>query len=284
MATSSSLGISMGANRSRRATPAAAHSTPTTAPAKREQDALGQQLLDETAAAGADRRAQGHFALAHGRTREQEVRDVDARDEQQQADRAEQRVQRGPEEADDFVCERHGERRPAFVGRRKLPLDTRVKRSQLGVGLFERDAGLQARDRFDEMRAAAVLGEIPDESLVHVDAGWKVEARSRDAQHGVELPVQLHRPSDDVRVAAVSRAPQTIADDDRALAGDMERLRAEAGSERRPDAQHAEEIRAHFDGADAHGILAARRTGSGSASTSPPHRRRPARGRGRRGR
>ena len=48
-----------------------------------EQDALGHQLFDETAAAGADRCPQGHFTLAHGRAREQEVRHVDARDEQQ---------------------------------------------------------------------------------------------------------------------------------------------------------------------------------------------------------
>ena len=57
---------------------------------QREHHALGQQLLDQAAAAGADGRPQRHLALAHGGARQKEVGHVDARDEEQQPHRAEQ--------------------------------------------------------------------------------------------------------------------------------------------------------------------------------------------------
>ena len=66
-----------------------ATSTPAAAAAEREQDALGQRLPGETQAAGAERRAYRHLALARRRFGEQQVRHVDARDEQHEGDRAE---------------------------------------------------------------------------------------------------------------------------------------------------------------------------------------------------
>ena len=72
----------------------------------REQHALGEELPDQAAAAGADRRADRDLALAHGRAREQQARDVGAGDHQQERRRAEQREQRRTEEADDLGRER----------------------------------------------------------------------------------------------------------------------------------------------------------------------------------
>ena len=48
----------------------------------REQEALHQQLLQQTATAGPDGNPDGHFAAARGGPRQQEARDVDAGDEE----------------------------------------------------------------------------------------------------------------------------------------------------------------------------------------------------------
>ena len=63
---------------------------PSDAGGEREDQALGQQLPHQPPAARAERRADGHLALARRRPRQQQVRDVRARDQQQQPDRAEQ--------------------------------------------------------------------------------------------------------------------------------------------------------------------------------------------------
>ena len=55
---------------------------------ERQHDALGQQLADDAAAAGADRRADRDLAPPAGRAHQQQVRDVRARDQQHEADGA----------------------------------------------------------------------------------------------------------------------------------------------------------------------------------------------------
>ena len=64
-----------------------------------------QQLPQQPAAGSAQRRSDGQLALTSGRSREQQVRDVDAGDQQHEKDRAEQDQQRPPDVADDFVVE-----------------------------------------------------------------------------------------------------------------------------------------------------------------------------------
>ena len=73
-------------------------------------------------AARAERAADRDLALARRRAREQEVRDVRRRNEQQEADRAEQHVQDLAHVADDGVLQRHRVERPVFR-RRILPLE-----------------------------------------------------------------------------------------------------------------------------------------------------------------
>ncbi len=73
-----------------------------------EDQALDQQLAHEPAAAGAERRSDRHLLLARRGAGEQHVRDVAARDEQQQADGGGERVERRAELADDVVHPAHG--------------------------------------------------------------------------------------------------------------------------------------------------------------------------------
>ena len=60
----------------------------------RQQPALDQQLPDHRAPSAAERHARRDLARAGAGAREQQPRDIDARDEQHQADRAPQHQQR----------------------------------------------------------------------------------------------------------------------------------------------------------------------------------------------
>ena len=59
-----------------------------------QRQALGDELADEASAAGAERQAQGDFGFARRAAREQKVGQIRARDQQQHADRRQQRRQR----------------------------------------------------------------------------------------------------------------------------------------------------------------------------------------------
>ena len=72
---------------------------PEHAAGQREQDAFGQQLPDDAAASRADGRADRDLALAARRAHEQQVGDVRARDQQDEADGAEQDPERRPDVA-----------------------------------------------------------------------------------------------------------------------------------------------------------------------------------------
>ena len=67
---------------------------PSRPPSAGEQHALDQQLTDDAAAAGAERETDGDLFLPRRRARDQQARDVGARDQQHAADDAEQQPQR----------------------------------------------------------------------------------------------------------------------------------------------------------------------------------------------
>ena len=72
----------------------------------REHQAFGEHLAHQPAALGAKRGAHADLALARGASRQQQVGDVDARDEQHERDRADQREQRRPQLADHLLLQR----------------------------------------------------------------------------------------------------------------------------------------------------------------------------------
>ena len=78
---------------------------------------LGQQLPDDPGPVGAERRADRDLLAAGERSGEDEVGHVRARDEQHEADRAEQHPERPPHVADEVLVERDHRRAPALVVR-----------------------------------------------------------------------------------------------------------------------------------------------------------------------
>ncbi len=76
---------------------AKARTRPRRAPARGEDEALGEHLADERRAAGTQGGAHGELFAAGGGAGEQQVGEVDADDEQDEADRAPEHDERAAE-------------------------------------------------------------------------------------------------------------------------------------------------------------------------------------------
>ena len=88
---------------------------------EREQGALGEQLLHESKAARAERRANGELLLSRRVAGEHQVRHVRARNQQHQGDDAEQDEQAGSHVPDERVHEGHHVRADMLVRPRVSP-------------------------------------------------------------------------------------------------------------------------------------------------------------------
>ena len=89
----------------RRRRPPNARSVPSTAPMQGEQNAFHDELLEQRAEAGADGGADGDLAAAGFGAGEQEVGDVDAGDQEDEDDGAEEDEHGAAHAFDDFVLE-----------------------------------------------------------------------------------------------------------------------------------------------------------------------------------
>ena len=89
-------------------TAATPSTTPSAPPSERKRQAFGRELPRDASAAGAQRGAHGEFRLPARRAREQQARDVDARNEQEHADRGHEHQQRLAHLADDGLVDRRG--------------------------------------------------------------------------------------------------------------------------------------------------------------------------------
>ena len=135
-----------------------------------QQQALGEERAPQRAGARAERRADGQLALAPHRSREDQVRDIRARDDEDQRRRREQHEQHGPRRRHDLIAQADGI--DPEVGRRRVGLgmlldDRAVDRPQLGARRLELDAGRQARRRARSSGARAHPASSPRDG-----AGW----------------------------------------------------------------------------------------------------------------
>jgi hypothetical protein len=124
---------------------------------QRQQHALGQQLAQHARAAGPEREPHGDLALPVGGAREQQVRDVRARDQQHEGDRAQQQHQRGAHVADHGLVQRLDRHALLGVRVRVLLGEPRGDRLDVGARLLHVDAGLQAAHHVDAGVVAAVV-------------------------------------------------------------------------------------------------------------------------------
>ena len=182
-----------------------------------EHDALGQELLHEPPASGAERRPHGHLARAAVRPREQEVGDVDARDEQHERDRAEQDQQRRPDAAHDPILQTHRGHHAILVGARKVARETLGHDGHRAIRAVEADRWFQPGNRADPLRTARVVGDVrglEDQRPPVVGTQRHVQIRRRDADDRERLAVHPQRRADQIRPRAELAAPQPVAEDD----------------------------------------------------------------------
>ena len=217
-----------------------------------EHHALGHQLPDDPAACRAERAADRHLALATRRARQQQVRHVRRRDEQQTADGAEQHVQNPTHVTDDGVLERNRVECPVLRPG-VLPLQAGADDLEIRPQLGERHARLEPRDGREVERPATLRllhrQDAPD-FLVAPRIG---EVSRHHADDDVRLRADRHRTSDDRRVAVVAAHPERVAEHGRLRGAWFVVAVLKDAAEQRPGAQHVEESIGHLGTGNAFG-------------------------------
>ncbi len=123
------------------------HQQPEAAGERGEQQALGEQLTNQPSASGAQRQAHGGFLLSRHAAREQQIGDIDAGDQQQQADRGKQHQQRRVRMPGDLIAQRHQFQRHAAVRVGMIACLASGISIHLDLRLSQADAGFHAPDR-----------------------------------------------------------------------------------------------------------------------------------------
>ncbi len=122
-----------------------------------EEQALGQKLSNDAAAACAHRGAHGNLLSANRSAREEKVRHVGIRDQEHANDCAKQNVKAGPNIADQFLAQRPGGEAHMGVLLRVLFFQRGGDGAEIGLRLFDRDTRLQTRHSLEHV-IAALLG------------------------------------------------------------------------------------------------------------------------------
>ncbi len=171
---------------------------------ERDHEALGQQLPHEAPAPGAERGAHGELGRPARRAHEQEARHVRARDEQHEADRAQEHPERPADVADDLPAQAQGLHAPPRVVLGIRLLELCAQRLQLRVQLRHRHAVGQPAEGREAAPAAIVdVVDARRERLPHLPLADPRDERvgRQDADDREGLAVERDRPADDGRVA-----------------------------------------------------------------------------------
>ncbi len=263
-AASATRGISAGASATR--TTDAEHREPRAEDRRRrrEEQSLGGELPREPPAVRAERPPHGHLAPPRRPAGEQQVRDVRAGDEEDEADGGQQHQQRGPDRTEDDRRQRLDEDPPRrVVGIRALEVG-----GNRGELLLCR-AGTRSEPRHheDRMRRARERLRCLLERQPHVDGGTRAAIRERapvvgggenledpevraalhDPDHRGRAIVDPDRLTDDRRIAAERARPEPVADHDDRRPALRRLLGREPASRNRVHAEHREQIVRHLE-------------------------------------
>ena len=169
-------------------------------------------LADDTAARGPERHAHGHFPAPQRRARDQQVRHVDAGDEQDADARAEHRHEHRVDfRAEDRFQIRDRAGADAGIGGGEIVFELRGDRRELCGCLRRRYARLEQADHLVS-RTLATRRRQRIHAQRHPQhlADRETERRRHHADDGHLRAVGANRPADDIRSAAVAIAPQLV--------------------------------------------------------------------------
>ena len=215
--------------------------------AEGEQAAFEQQLSRQQAGPRPERTADRHLLAAGGGPHEHQVREVGARDRQQERHRGHQHPERLAEAARQLLAIGHHQHAAlARVAVGELLLQAPGDPVELGGDLPGARARAETDDHADEARRLAF---VPPRILVGCErdreldvAHGEGELRAHHAHHGEGFAVQGDRTPDQGRVAAESPLPEPVRQHhDLLVPRDVVRG-AERPAERRGDAERVEEV------------------------------------------
>jgi hypothetical protein len=226
---------------------------------RREHGVLGEQLSRDAGIGGPERLPHGHFPDADGASREQQIREVGARNQQHHSHRHHQQRHRRPYVAREVLLQGGHGYPGSPIGPRKLTPQLARQIGHVGLSLQHGDARLQPRHRVHEVAGAQLeldrreLRRNPERGVLV----GKAEIGRHDPHHGVRQAIQPDRPAHHGRVRGKTGPPGALVDHhDRGRIGPVvglhqraaeKRLRPEHGEQvsRRPDAREL----ARFSGA-----------------------------------
>ena len=214
-----------------------------------KQHSFGQQLAQDAPAAGAERHAHRNFFLPGDGARQQQIRNIDAHDQQHQRDRAREHQQRGPDIAYQAVVQAQNTSLRARSRSAELlgvgGLQSPVHQGQVRRRALGRDSLLQTRNSGIEIGPVAGLGRRfghRDQQGRGLVLG-KLEPAGQDSGDGVQLAIERHPPGEDRGVTAESPHPEGVRDQrDCATARRRVGGRQIASDERR-HSEHAQKTR-----------------------------------------
>ncbi len=217
----------------------------------REREALGEKLRGQPRAARSERGPDRDFGASPHALGHQEIRDVRAREEEDEA--------HGPEEHEESLAgatelrveERSDGSSPSRVGRRKLLRETEGERVHLRPRLLEGLPFREAGDHSKKARPSIVLRRVPSERAPHFGLPRIVEPGRSDADDDVLPPIEENGPAQKAAVGAVSPFPEIVPDDHHGLGAVAILARREGSSFDGVDTHHGEEIVGHIRGRDA---------------------------------
>lgn len=189
-----------------------ASSSPSAPPGEREQRALDEQQPHQPVAAGPERGAHRQLLLPRDAAREQQARDVGARDQQDEHYRRQHRGEPGPGgRLDEEVVQPQQVHTPAPVGGwvpRRQPASERV---ELGLRGGRGDPLAQQANgpKRTPLPMLVAWRRIREPEVVMLG---EAEARRHDADHPHAATVDGNRPSDDASVSGEAATPERVAD------------------------------------------------------------------------
>ena len=245
---------------------------------KGQETRLGQKLRHEVPSRRAEREPHGHLGPASGGTRQQQVRDVGARDQENGARDAEEEQEGHADEvvhvalSAPSVLDRQGlgdEARQGLVAHVRLEgglhvgQDVPVEGRDCRARLIDGDLRLETGEEIEPVLPAvleAAVADVGSESGMHRDRyedhGWHVERRAPESGRGhaddrQRLAVDDQRIAEHVARPAQVVLPELVAQDgDRAPADRLVDFRTEQSSQRRHGTQGREVRAGHLHALD----------------------------------
>ena len=209
---------------------------------QRQEQALGQKLPHEPRAARAERRSHAHLPLPDAGSRQHQIRDVHARDQQKDRDGAEQDPHVPLDPARERL--REGQNPNAKVVRKLgwfARLEIRDDRPEIGFRLRVGDARFQPPQQMDGSHALDPASPLEDDGDINVGAAPH-ESLGHDADHRAAGVVQLQLATQHVRVAGKLALPEPIAEDDHRRCARPGVFGGRRPAEQRRHAHHVERI------------------------------------------